>query len=125
MGPGFQFTVEGYSPANGEENPRGRMRMVAPRFFGVLGVPILAGRDFTEEDRRGKEPVTIVSQSVAQRLFANGEAVNRHLTWTDPVFSIYGKPTSTRIVGVVAGVGGGQLAAGRGVDSHHPGWTWW
>src|SRR3989442_1291937 len=88
LGPGFQFTVEGYSPADGEENPRGRMRMVAPGFFGVLGVPILAGRDFTDEDRRGREPVTIVSQSVAQRLVANADAGNRHLTWTDPDFSI-------------------------------------
>jgi predicted permease len=104
MGPGFQFTVEGYTPADGEENPRGQMRMVAPRFFAVLGVPILAGRDFTDDDRRGTEPVTIVSQSVAQRLFPNGDAVNRHLTWTDPVFSIYGKPVPTRIVGVVADV---------------------
>jgi putative ABC transport system permease protein len=104
MGPGFQFTVEGYTPADGEENPRGRMRMVAPRFFAVLGVPILAGRDFTDDDRSGTEPVTIVSQSVAQRLFPNGDAVNRHLTWTDPVFSIYGKPVPSRIVGVVADV---------------------
>ena len=40
LGPGFQFTVEGYTPADGEENPRARMRMVAPRFFAVLGVPI-------------------------------------------------------------------------------------
>src|SRR6266571_1266676 len=62
MGPGFQFTVEGYTPADGEEHPRGRMRMVAPRFFAVLGVPLLAGRDFTNDDRRGSEPVTIVSQ---------------------------------------------------------------
>jgi predicted permease len=104
MGPGFQFTVEGYTPADGEENPRGQMRMVAPRFFAVLGVPMLAGRDFTDDDRRGTEPVTIVSQSVAQRLFPNGDAVNRHLTWTDPVFSIYGKPVPSRIVGVVADV---------------------
>src|SRR6266545_4974629 len=104
MGPGFQFTVEGYSLADGEENPRGRMRMVAPRFFAVLGVPVLAGREFTDDDRRGSEPVTIVSQSVAQRLFPNGDAVNRHLTWTDPVFSIYGKPVPSRIVGVVADV---------------------
>ena len=37
MGPGFQFTVEGYTLADGEENPRGRMRMIAPRFFAVLG----------------------------------------------------------------------------------------
>src|SRR5262245_42562826 len=122
MGPGFQFTVEGYSPADGEENPRGRMRMVAPRFFGVLGVPILAGRDFTEEDRRGKEPVTMVSQSVAQRLFANGEAVNRHLTWTDPVFSIFGKPTPTRIVGVVADVDDENLVPGPALTIYQPVW---
>ena len=104
VGHGFQFTVDGYTPADGEENPRGRMRMVGPRFFAVVGVPLLAGRDFTDDDRRGGEPVTIVSQSVAQRLFPNGDAVNRHLTWTDPVFSIYGKPVPSRIVGVVADV---------------------
>jgi len=122
MGPGFQFTVEGYSPADGEEDPRGRMRMVAPRFFGVLGIPILAGRDFTDNDRRGKEPVTIVSQSVAQRLFANGDAVNRHLTWTDPVFSIYGKPTPTRIVGVVADVDDENVVPGPALTIYQPVW---
>jgi len=122
MGPGFQFIVEGYTPADGEENPRGRMRMVAPRFFSVLGVPILAGRDFTEDDRRGKEPVTIVSQSVAQRLFANGDAVNRHLTWTDPVFSIYGKPTPTRIVGVVADVDDENVVPGPSLTIYQPVW---
>src|SRR6185503_9782871 len=104
FGPGFQFTVEGNTPANEAESPHARMRIVAPRFFAVLGVPLIAGRDFTDDDRRGTEPVVIVSQSVAQRLFPNGEAVNRHLTWTDPVFSIYGKPVPSRIVGIVADV---------------------
>jgi len=120
MGPGFQFTVEGYTPADGEEDLRGRMRMVGPRFFAVLGVPVLAGRDFTEEDRRGKEPVTIVSQSVAQRLFANGDAVNRHLTWTDPVFSIYGKPIPSRIVGVVADVDDENVVPGPALTIYQP-----
>ena len=67
--------VEGYTPADGEENPHGRLRIVSPGFFAALGVPILAGRDFTEEDRRGSELVVIVSQSVAQRLFPNGDAL--------------------------------------------------
>ena len=57
FGPGFQFTVEGYTPADGEENPRARLRIVAPGFFAVLGVPLLAGRDFTDDDRDGSEPV--------------------------------------------------------------------
>ena len=122
LGPGFLFTVEGYTPADGEENPRGRMRMVAPRFFTVLGVPIIAGREFTDDDRRGSEPVTIVSQSVAQRLFPNGEAVNRHLTWTDPVFSIYGKPVPARIVGVVADVDDENVVPGPSLTVYRPSW---
>jgi predicted permease len=122
MGPGFLFTVEGYVPADGEENPRGRMRMVAPRFFTVLGIPIVAGRDFTDDDRQGTEAVTIVSQSVAQRLFPNGDAVNRHLTWTDPVFSYRGKPAPTRIVGVVADVDDENVAPGPAMTVYQAAW---
>jgi putative ABC transport system permease protein len=95
----FQFAVEGYQPADGEENPRGRLRPVSSGFFAVLGVPILAGRDFTDEDRDGTELVAIVSQSVAQRLFPNGDAVNRRLWGTGRQF-----PRPRRIVGIVADV---------------------
>src|SRR5438093_3548879 len=51
FGLGAQFSVEGYTPADGEENPHARLRIVTPRFFAVLGVAILARRDFTEADR--------------------------------------------------------------------------
>jgi predicted permease len=95
----FQFGFEGYQPGDGEENPTCRMRPVSPDFFAVLGVPMLAGRDFAEGDRSGTELVAIVSQSVAQRLFPNGDAVNRHV-W----FSSRGKPQLRRIVGIVADV---------------------
>src|SRR5262249_6548230 len=40
----FRFAVEGYQPADGEDNPTGRLRVVSPQFFAVLGVPLLAGR---------------------------------------------------------------------------------
>ena len=85
-----------------------------PRFFAVLGVPMLAGRDFTDDDRRGSEPVVIVSQSVAQRLFPNGDAVNRHLWWTDPYFG--SKPLPRRIVGVVADVDDENVVPATGAD---------
>ena len=101
LGIGIQFTVEGYKPADGEENPRARLRTAAPRFFAVLGVPILAGRDFTDDDRGGSELVSIVSQTIAQRLFPNGDAVNRRLSWSNP---LSGTPVPTRIIGVVADV---------------------
>ena len=95
----LQFGFEGYQPASGEENPTCMFRPVSPRFFAVLGVPIVTGRDFTDGDRSDTEPVAIVSQSVAQRLFPRGEAVNRHL-WLDGGF----EPSRRRIIGVVADV---------------------
>src|SRR5262249_1307189 len=69
------------------------------------GVPILAGRDFNDNDRRESEQVVIVSQSVAQRLFPNQDAVNRRLLWTDPVMKFIDVSTKPRrIIGVVADV---------------------
>jgi putative ABC transport system permease protein len=118
FGPDVPFTVEGYTPANGEENPRARFRMVAPHFFAVLGIPILAGRDFTDEDRSGGERVVIVSQSVAQRLFPNGDAVNRKMWWTDPYFG--SKPLPRRIVGVVADVDDENVVRRPALTIYHP-----
>ena len=113
----FTFAVEGYTPADGEENPHARFRIVAPRFFAVLGVPILAGRDFTDDDRRGSEPVVIVSESIAQRLFPTGDALNRKLWWTDP---LWGKPVPRRIVGVVADVDDENVVRGPATTIYHP-----
>jgi len=95
----MQFGFEGHQPASGEDNPTCMFRPVSPRFFAVLGVPIVAGRDFTDGDRPDTEAVAIVSQSVAQRVFPRGEAVNRHL-WLASGF----EPSPRRIVGVVADV---------------------
>jgi putative ABC transport system permease protein len=99
----LQFVAEGYQPANGEEPPTGRLRYVSPQYFSVLGVPLLAGRGFTEDDRTAKELVAIVNQSVAQRLFPNGDALNRRLTPTNLGTNL-GSPQSARIVGIVADV---------------------
>jgi predicted permease len=117
FGSGTPFAVEGYTPEDGEENPHARLRIVSPGFFAVLGVPMLAGRDFTSEDRRGGELVVIVSQSVAQRLFPNGHALNRKMWWTDPYF---GKPQPRRIVGVVADVDDENVVPGPALTIYHP-----
>jgi putative ABC transport system permease protein len=69
FGPGLQFTAEGHVRANHDEDPLAQFRAVSPGFFAALGVPIIAGRDFNDDDRRGGEPVVIISQGVAQRMF--------------------------------------------------------
>jgi putative ABC transport system permease protein len=114
---GIPFAAEGYTPVDGEEDPRARLRGVTPGYFGVLGVPILAGRDFTDDDRRGSERVAIVSQSVAQRLFLNGDALNRKIWWTDPNF---GKPQPCRIVGVVGDADDVNVQRRLAMTIYHP-----
>ncbi len=118
LGPGVPFTVDGYTPANGEELPRARFRVVAPRFFTVVGVPLIAGRDFTNEDRAGAERVVIVSQSVAERLYPSGDALNRKMWWVDPYFGP--KPLPRRIVGIAADADDENVVGRSAMTVYHP-----
>ena len=121
FGPGFQFSVDGYAKADGEEDPRARFRTVSPGFFASLGVPIVAGRDFSEADRRDAEPVVIVSESVARRMFPTQDALNRRLMWTDPVMKFIDVKTSPRrIVGIAADVDDENIVPGPAMSVYHP-----
>jgi putative ABC transport system permease protein len=82
---GLQFSADGHVRASGEEDPRAQLRVISPGFFAALGVPILTGRDFNDGDGQSEDPVVIVSETLAQRMFPNQDAVNRHVYWTDPV----------------------------------------
>jgi putative ABC transport system permease protein len=105
FGPGFQFSADGYVRGPGEEDPRAQFRTISPGFFAALGVPIIAGRDFNQLDGQNKEPVVIVSQTLAQRMFPNQDAVNRHIYWTDPVMKFVPINTAPhRIIGVTADI---------------------
>jgi putative ABC transport system permease protein len=85
FGPGLQFSGDGHVHVAGQEDPRAEPRTISPGYFAALGVPIIEGRDFNELDEHSSEPVTIVSETLAQRMFPNEDALNRHVYWTDPV----------------------------------------
>ncbi len=121
FGPGFEYSAEGYVRADGEEYPRARFRTVSPGFFAALGVPIIAGRDFTDADRRGAEPVVIISQSVAQRMFPTQDAVNRRMMWADPVMKFIDVSTEPRrIVGIAADIDDENVVPGAAMSVYHP-----
>src|SRR5258706_3380414 len=121
FGPGFSFSGEGHAKGNREEDPRAQMRVVSPSFFAALGVPIVAGRDFDNNDRRGGEPVVIISQSVAQRMFPGQDPINRHVMWTDPVMDfVYISKGPRRIVGVAADVYDDHVVPGPALTVYHP-----
>ena len=103
---GLQFSADGHVHTPGED-PRAQLRVISPGFFAALGVPIINGRDFSAGDgEKGKEPVVIVSETLARRMFPNQEALNRHVYWTDPVlqFAPGINPAPHRIIGVTADI---------------------
>jgi predicted permease len=101
---GLELEADGHVPAAGEVPPEASPRIISPGFFATLGLPIIEGRDFNDADRNGSEAVAIVSQSLAQRLFPKGDALNHHVMWTDPILQAVPLMNSLqqRIIGVVA-----------------------
>ena len=121
FGDGFQFSVEGRTRENGQDDPRARFRSVSPGFFAALGMPIVAGRDFNEGDRLGAENVVIISAGLAQQLFPGQDPLNRHLMWTDGVMKFIGvAPDPRRIVGVTTDIDDERIDPKAVMTVYHP-----
>jgi putative ABC transport system permease protein len=128
-GPGLQFSGDGHTHAQGVEDPRAQWRVISPGFFASLGVPILEGRDFNELDGQNNgEPVVIVSETLAQRMFPGQDAVNRHVYWTDPVLQFFPGTDSQkarlmaphRIIGVTADIDDGNVVPEPTLTVYNP-----
>lgn len=121
QGPGLQFTAEGAVRSSPDDDPRAQLRTVSPGFFAALGVPLTSGRDFNDSDRKGGEPVAIISQSVARRVFPGQVALNRHVTWSDPLLKFIGmQPTPMRIIGVTPDIDDEHLVPGPTLTVYMP-----
>ena len=132
--PGLQFSADGHVHAVGVEDPRAQWRTISPGFFAAMGVPILAGRDFNaldgrnNEDQNNQEPVVIVSETLAQRMFPNQDAINRHVYFTDPVLQFFPGTdleksrlvSPRRIIGVTADVDDGHIVPEPTVTVYSP-----
>jgi predicted permease len=103
-------TIEGFTPKPGDY-PDPFMNSISPDYFATLGVPIVAGRDFTpkdtEEVQHGEKPddrtprVVIVNEKFAKRFFGGAmKAIGRRVGFgIDP-----GTKTDMEIVGVIADI---------------------
>jgi putative ABC transport system permease protein len=75
--------VEGQPPFEKGTGGLIMWRYVTPGYFSALGIPIVRGRGFTEEDRVPGEGAMILSQAFAQRLFPNGDAIGKRIKTND------------------------------------------
>ena len=92
----LQFSADQHQKQPGEEDPRAEGRTITSGFFASLGMPLLEGRDFNDLDRKDKEPVVIISQTLAQKMFPGRDPLNRHVWWSDPVLKFIGIDSTPR-----------------------------
>jgi predicted permease len=108
--PTTRVRVDGVAAAEPEGLVAG-WNAVAPGYFDVVGIPLVAGRDFDAGDAAGTQPVAIASRATAARLFPGGEAVGRHFRHEDRV---------VRVVGVVGDVALDRSGARDGLFVYFP-----
>jgi putative ABC transport system permease protein len=74
----------------------GAIEIITPGYFAAMGIPVLAGRDFGELDAKTAEPVAIIDQSIAHKLWPGSEPIGAQI-------SLDGGPPA-RVVGIVGQV---------------------
>jgi predicted permease len=97
--------VEGRPSVGKETGGLVAWRRISPGYFRVLGIPIVRGRAFNEDDRNTNQRVMIISESLAQRLFPNQEAVGKQIRTGQQI------PLRT-VVGIAANVKNNPVLAG-------------
>ena len=103
------YITEGQSADDARKNPITNYEVITPRYFRAMGIPLVSGRELTEQDTDASPPVIIISETMARRLFPGTDAVGQRIK-LDP--SEADSPWRT-IVGVVRDVRYRQLGSAR------------
>jgi len=101
---GVQYTPKTYPDG-------GFPRIISEGYFHAMGIPLRAGRDFTERDAKDAQKVVIINQTAARNLFPGGE---------DPLGKVLLIDPERTIVGVVGDVRHMALEEGSGNEFYLP-----
>ncbi|HEX8878635.1 MAG TPA: ABC transporter permease, partial [Candidatus Acidoferrum sp.] len=94
------FQIAGKPPLEDGTADTANYVPVSPRYFSVMGIPLVRGRLFNESDSSSTPAVALISQALAKRYFPNEDPLGRHLTFGFPANGI----VSREIVGIVGDI---------------------
>lgn len=86
--------VEGF--VSSEEQPTVQFAEVGARYFATMGIPLLAGRDFTPADNEAAPPVAIVNQTMADRFWPASDPIGRRFLTKGRWLQIVGVAKNSR-----------------------------
>ncbi|MGB7922602.1 MAG: ABC transporter permease [Pyrinomonadaceae bacterium] len=94
------FTIIGQPPARDEASPSAEYRVATPDYFRTMGIPLLAGRVFSDNDTAKTQLVVLINGAMARRYWPHETPVGAHIRIDDNDSG----PREAEIVGVVGDV---------------------
>jgi predicted permease len=82
------------------------IRIVSDGYLKAMGIPLIAGRDFTEGDAPGAKKVVLINQTLARTLFPNEDPIGKTLIYLDPEREVIGVVGDVRHLALEEGSGG-------------------
>jgi putative ABC transport system permease protein len=90
--------VDGAIPPSSREDRHAGARYIFPSYFHTLGIPIVRGREFTDRDASGAQPVAVVNEAMAREYWGTLDVLGKRIS----VSPDKGKPVWNEVIGVVA-----------------------
>jgi len=99
------FTLPGMTVSPGQE-PTATGNLATPVYFSTMGISLLRGRTFSESDNAQSAPMVLISQSMAQKYWANQDPIGKEIVFPHLAVSsgAEARPWRAVVVGVVADV---------------------
>jgi predicted permease len=88
--PSSSFSIEGRTHGPGDPGPHSMLNWITPGYFEAMHIPLRKGREFTERDRLGTQPVVIIDENLAQQYWPNQDPVGQRLQRGGPWATIVG-----------------------------------
>jgi predicted permease len=79
FGGSASFDIEGRVLPPGDPGPHGDVRQVSPRYFDAMGIHLMRGRVFTDQDTKEGQPVVVIDENLARLYWPNQDAVGQHM----------------------------------------------
>jgi putative ABC transport system permease protein len=97
------FAIEGQPASTRADRPHAALASVSGDYFRTLGIPLVAGRTFTEHDREPAPAVAIINTMLARRYFSGGDAIGSRVRFgesDDDWITIVGIAADSRNLGL-------------------------
>jgi putative ABC transport system permease protein len=109
------FHLTGTPPYPPGERPEAEINFVTPDYFRLMGMPLLSGRGFNEDDRAGRPRSVIIDETLARKYFPGKDPIGQQI---DDNQSDQKTPPPLTIVGVVPRTRN-EAAGEDNVDQYH------